>query len=61
LRPQMRTSFHHHLMRSTLIFRYQQAGRPITPSLGHVWTAPDWQELFTLMQHWSGAVMCPAC
>ena len=30
----MRTSFHHHLMRSTLIFRYQQAGRPITPSFG---------------------------
>ena len=32
----MRTSFHHHLMRSTLIFRYQQAGRPITPSFGGI-------------------------
>ena len=30
----MRTSFHHHLMRSTLIFSYPQAGRPITPSFG---------------------------
>jgi hypothetical protein len=29
-------------------------------ALGHVWTAP-WQELSELLQHWSGAVMCPAC
>src|SRR5205823_119905 len=29
--------------------------------LGHVWTAPPWQELSELLQHWSGAVMCPAC
>jgi hypothetical protein len=28
---------------------------------GHVWTAPPWQELSELLQHWSGAVMCPAC
>src|SRR5262249_280567 len=27
----------------------------------HVWTAPPWQELSELLQHWSGAVMCPAC
>ncbi len=27
---------------------------------GHVWTAP-WQELSDILQHWSGAVMCPAC
>src|SRR5262249_54792916 len=26
-----------------------------------VWTAPPWQELSELLQHWSGAVMCPAC
>jgi len=26
-----------------------------------VWTAPPWQELSDLLQHWSGAVMCPAC
>jgi hypothetical protein len=31
----MRTSFHHQsLKRSTLIFSYPQAGRPITPSFG---------------------------
>src|SRR5215467_9079828 len=30
-------------------------------TLGHVWTAPPWQELSDLLQHWSGAVMCPAC
>jgi hypothetical protein len=29
--------------------------------LGHVWTAPPWQELSDWLQHWSGAVMCPAC
>jgi hypothetical protein len=29
--------------------------------MGHVWTAPPWQELSELLQHWSGAVMCPAC
>jgi len=29
-------------------------------ALGHVWTAP-WQELSDVTQHWSGAVMCPAC
>jgi hypothetical protein len=23
-----------------------------------VWTAPPWQELSELLQHWSGAVMC---
>src|SRR5262249_7937878 len=27
-------------------------------TLGHVWTAPPWQELSELLQHWSGAVMC---
>src|SRR5262249_26743016 len=31
---------------------------PDTPSM---WTAPPWQELSELLQHWSGAVMCPAC
>jgi hypothetical protein len=30
-------------------------------ALRHVWTAPPWQELSELLQHWSGAVMCPAC
>src|SRR5262252_11075333 len=38
--------------------------RPKPPGFASevAWTAPDWQELFgTLMQHWSGAVMCPAC
>src|SRR5436305_12652612 len=30
-------------------------------ALGHVWTAPPWRELSELLQHWSGAVMCPAC
>jgi hypothetical protein len=29
-------------------------------TLGHVWTAP-WQELSDVLQHWSGAVTCPAC
>src|SRR5438067_13406504 len=29
--------------------------------MGHVWTAPPWQELSELLQHWSGAIMCPAC
>jgi hypothetical protein len=29
-------------------------------ALGHVWTAP-WQELSDGLQHWSGAVTCPAC
>jgi len=28
--------------------------------MGHVWTAP-WQELSDGLQHWSGAVTCPAC
>jgi len=28
-------------------------------ALGHVWTAP-WQELSDGLQHWSGAVTCPA-
>ena len=28
--------------------------------MGHVWTAP-WQELSDVLQHWSGAVTCPAC
>jgi hypothetical protein len=31
-----------------------------TSALGHVWTAP-WQELSDVLQHWSGAVTCPAC
>jgi hypothetical protein len=35
--------------------------RGVGKSLGHVWTAPPWQELSDLLQHWSGAVMCPAC
>jgi len=26
----------------------------------HVWTA-RWQELSYVLQHWSGAVTCPAC
>src|ERR1700727_2932702 len=30
-----------------------------TQALGHVWTAP-WQELSDVLQHWSGAVTCPA-
>jgi hypothetical protein len=35
--------------------------KPIaTAALGHVWTAP-WQELSDVLQHWSGAVTCPAC
>jgi hypothetical protein len=25
-------------------------------ALGHVWTAPPWQELSELLQHWSGGV-----
>jgi hypothetical protein len=29
-------------------------------AMGHVWTAP-WQELSDVLQHWSGAVTCPAC
>src|SRR5262245_37350839 len=29
-------------------------------ALGRVWTAP-WQELSDVLQHWSGAVTCPAC
>jgi hypothetical protein len=28
-------------------------------ALGHVWTAL-WQELSDALQHWSGAVTCPA-
>src|SRR5262245_62989994 len=35
--------------------------RALMSGLGHVWTAPPWQELSELLQHWSGAVMCPAC
>jgi hypothetical protein len=35
--------------------------KPLMSALGHVWTAPPWQELSELLQHWSGAVMCPAC
>ncbi len=34
--------------------------RAPTSALGHVWTAP-WQELSDVLQHWSGAVTCPAC
>src|SRR5262249_41976237 len=34
--------------------------RETMSALGHVWTAP-WQEFLTLLQHWSGAVTCPAC
>src|SRR6516164_3554752 len=34
---------------------------PLISAMGHVWTAPPWQELSELLQHWSGAVMCPAC
>src|ERR1700735_1599917 len=34
--------------------------RPTTSAMGHVWTAP-WQELSDGLQHWSGAVTCPAC
>ena len=33
---------------------------PVMSLLGHVWTAP-WQELSDVLQHWSGAVTCPAC
>ena len=36
------------------------AGEQPRSALGHVWTAP-WQELFDALQHWSGAVTCPAC
>src|SRR5947207_9767634 len=28
---------------------------------GSIPLAPPWQELSELLQHWSGAVMCPAC
>jgi hypothetical protein len=43
--------------------RLLHCGVSILPlsALGHVWTAPDWQELFYVMQHWSRAVMCLAC
>ena len=43
--------------------RYRQRDWMLTGHsyLGHVWTAPPWQELSELLQHWSGAVMCPAC
>ena len=49
-----------HLKVST---RSLRCGISIPPmsALGHVWTAPPWQELSELLQHWSGAVMCPAC
>ena len=44
------------------IERYAEiAAEYLAPALGHVWTAPPWQELSDLLQHWSGAVMCPAC
>jgi hypothetical protein len=33
----------------------------VKPYKGHVWTAP-WQGLSDVfLQHWSGAVTCPAC
>src|SRR5262245_30529059 len=39
--------------------RRENAGWLMSP-LGHVWTAP-WQEDSDVLQHWSGAVTCPAC
>jgi hypothetical protein len=42
-----------------LVFqRYSKAGA--CPIRVHVWTA-SWQELSDVLQHWSGAVTCPAC
>ena len=38
----------------------RQRSAPDQTALGHVWTAP-WQELSDVLQHWSGAVTCPAC
>jgi hypothetical protein len=38
---------------------YRLATEIAMPALGHVWTAP-WQELSDGLQHWSGAVTCPA-
>jgi len=35
---------------------FRPAGRA-----GSIPLAPPWQELSELLQHWSGAVMCPAC
>ena len=40
--------------------KFLTAGPELENSLGHVWTAP-WQELSDVLQHWSGAVTCPAC
>src|SRR5262245_39811308 len=40
----MRTSFHISLKRSTLIFSYPQAGRPITPSFGAKRTSRERRE-----------------
>jgi len=39
--------------------RRSAAGRSMS-ALGLVWPAP-WQELSDVLQHWSGAVTCPAC
>jgi hypothetical protein len=49
----MRTSFHFSLKRSTLIFRYPQAGRPITPSFGAKRTCRGGRKRFglTLLTH----------
>ena len=40
---------------------YRKGSGRLGHAVGHVWTAPPWQELSDLLQHWSGAVMCPAC
>src|SRR5262249_25925061 len=37
------------------------SARSVPTETGQLWTAPPWQELSELLQHWSGAVMCPAC
>jgi hypothetical protein len=42
------------------IFQIRLATHGRSIQLGHVWTAP-WQELSDALQHWSGAVTCPAC
>jgi hypothetical protein len=49
------------LKRSTQNLQLSTSSPADYPIFGHVWTAPPWQELSELLQHWSGAVMCPAC
>jgi len=46
---------------SAMLRKRRQTAKMSSVVMGHVWTAPGWQELSSRVQQWVGAAMCSAC